>query len=171
MAFLVFEGIDGAGKSTLMNSLKEELIKKNQEVVVTREPGGTALGEELRQILLKKEGDTPVPRTELLLYEAIRAQHVERVLKPAIEQEKWILCDRFTASTLAFQAGGRQLDRGPIDWLNSYATDGIAPNLFILLDLEPNVGQKRMLGREKDRFELENSDFHHRVRNFYLKLA
>ncbi|MCB0355938.1 MAG: dTMP kinase, partial [Bdellovibrionales bacterium] len=84
MAFLVFEGIDGAGKSTLMNSLKEELIKKNQEVVVTREPGGTALGEELRQILLKKEGDTPVPRTELLLYEAIRAQHVERVLKPAI---------------------------------------------------------------------------------------
>lgn len=171
MAFLVFEGIDGAGKSTLISSLKQRLIEKKQVVVVTREPGGTPLGEELRQLLLKTEGDTPVPRAELLLYEAIRAQHVECVIKPALQKKQWILCDRYTSSTLAFQAGGRELDEEPILWLNSFATDGVEPNLFILLDLPPSEGQRRMETRKKDRFEIEGEAFHEKVRNYYLKLA
>ena len=171
MAFLVFEGIDGAGKSTLIESLKKELVEKNQQVVLTREPGGTPLGEELRKLLLQLDGDSPVPRAELLLYEAIRAQHVEKVIKPALKAKKWVLCDRYTPSTLAFQAGGRNLDRGPIDWLNEYATDKLEPHLVVLLDLAPEDGQERMKNREKDRFEVEALDFHHKVRNHYLEQA
>ncbi|MCB9026688.1 MAG: dTMP kinase [Bdellovibrionaceae bacterium] len=171
MAFLVFEGIDGAGKSTLISSLQQRLLEQKQEVVITREPGGTPLGEALRQLLLKTDGDIPVPRAELLLYEAIRAQHVERVIKPALQKKQWILCDRYTSSTLAFQAGGRELDSQPIQWLNFFATDGVEPNLFILLDLPPTEGQNRMQAREKDRFEIEELSFHERVRNYYLKLA
>ncbi len=171
MAFWAFEGIDGAGKSTLMGLVKTELTRRNQKVIHTREPGGTPLGEELRTLLLRSDGDPPTPRAELLLYEAIRAQHVEKIILPAIQRGDWILCDRFTASTLAFQAGGREMARGPIDWLNDFATRGLEPDLAILLDLDIKKGQERMEGRQKDRFELEKDDFHDRVRNGYLNLA
>ena len=171
MAFVVFEGIDGAGKSTLITLLQKKLNDLQIAVMVTREPGGTPLGEKLRQLLLDLEGDKPVDRTELLLYEAIRAQHVERVIKPALARDQWILCDRYTASTLAFQAGGRGLDREPIDWLNHFATGGLEPNLFVLLDLPISEGQMRMQNRVKDRMEAEAMVFHQQVRDFYLKLA
>ena len=171
MAFWVFEGIDGAGKSTLIQLVKDQLLKENLEVVLTREPGGTALGEELRAILLRTHSEAPLPKTELLLYEAIRSQHVEKVIRPALEKKSWVLCDRYTASTLAFQVGGRKMDRVAVDWLNEFATSSLKPDTTILLDLDTKLGQKRMENRALDRFEQEALDFHQRVRDYYLKLA
>ena len=178
MAFIVFEGLDGAGKSTLIQSLQKYLQDQGHTVVLTREPGGTPLGEELRGILLRKEGDTPCPKAELLLYEAIRAQHVEKKIAPALAENHWVLCDRFTASSLAFQVGGRQLSREPVDWLNNYATGEVTPRLTVLLDLSTEVSLSRLHGRaqagaeqELDRFEQEAADFHKRVRHYYLQLA
>ncbi len=171
MKFLAFEGLDGSGKSTLIQELKSQLTTKGQSVVVTREPGGTPLGDEIRHLLLRTSGDAPVPRAELLLYEAARAQHVERVIRPAIANKSWVLCDRFTASSIAFQAGGRTLARHDIDWLNDFATAHVKPDLWVLLDLSTVEAQERIANRELDRFEREARDFHERVRAGYLALA
>ncbi|MCC7405196.1 MAG: dTMP kinase [Bdellovibrionales bacterium] len=177
MAFVVFEGLDGAGKSTLIKGVEAHLQTLGQVVHLTREPGGTPLGEEIRQQLLRVQGDTPVPRAELLLYEAARAQHVERVIRPGLAQGKWILCDRFSQSTVAFQVGGRRLNRKIIDDLNRYATDGLQPDLVVLVDLPVDESLKRMSRREqekgqgKDRFELEERAFHEGVRASYLAQA
>ncbi len=171
MKFLAFEGLDGSGKSTLIQELKSQLTTKGQTVVVTREPGGTPLGDEIRHLLLRTSGDAPVPRAELLLYEAARAQHVERVIRPAIANKSWVLCDRFTASSIAFQAGGRTLARHDIDWLNDFATAHVKPDLWVLLDLSTVEAQERIANRELDRFEREARDFHERVRAGYLALA
>ncbi len=171
MKFLAFEGLDGSGKSTLIQELKSQLTTKGQSVVVTREPGGTPLGDEIRHLLLRTSGDAPVPRAELLLYEAARAQHVERVIRPAIANKSWVLCDRFTASSIAFQAGGRTLARHDIDWLNDFATAHLKPDLWVLLDLSTVEAQERIANRELDRFEREARDFHERVRAGYLALA
>ncbi|MCB0363830.1 MAG: dTMP kinase [Bdellovibrionaceae bacterium] len=177
MAFLVFEGLDGAGKSTLISGVENHLKALGQKVHLTREPGGTPLGEEIRQQLLRVEGDTPVPRAEMLLYEAARAQHVDRVIRPGLAEGKWILCDRFAPSTVAFQVGGRGLDRTAIDYLNSYATDGLLPDLVVLVDLPVEESLARMAkreektGQEKDRFEREERRFHEGVRASYLQQA
>lgn len=171
MKFIVFEGLDGAGKSTLIEGLSSFLRQKNQTVVVSREPGGSTLGEEIRTLLLKTDAEAPVPRAELLLYEAARAQHVERTIRPALKAGSWVLCDRFSASTVAFQAGGRQIDLKVIEWLNQFAVDGVKPDLSILLDLTTEEARRRMQGRELDRFEQEQKDFHERVRKSYLELA
>lgn len=149
MAFLVFEGLDGAGKSTLISGVENHLKALGQKVHLTREPGGTPLGEEIRQQLLRVEGDTPVPRAEMLLYEAARAQHVDRVIRPGLAEGKWILCDRFAPSTVAFQVGGRGLDRTAIDYLNSYATDGLLPDLVVLVDLPVEESLARMAKRKR----------------------
>jgi len=171
MKFIVFEGLDGAGKSTLIEALKAELLEQRQVVTLTREPGGTDLGNEIRQMLLRTQGEAPVPRAELLLYQAARAQHVDVKIKPALKRQEWVLCDRFSASSIAFQAGGRQLQRADIDWLNNYATNSCQPDLWVLLDLSTEEAQKRMQGRELDRFEKEDQEFHERVRQAYLSLA
>ncbi len=177
MSFLVFEGIDGSGKSTLIRLLYEHLISKGLDALVTREPGGTELGDQLREIIIRTTGPTPVPRCELLLYEAIRAQHVEKVIRPALKLNQWVLCDRFTSSTIAFQSAGRGLDEKDIIWLNDFASDGLKPNKIILLDLSIQESFKRMQKRfnEKgtlpDRFEQEKSAFHQSVRDSYLKQA
>ena len=177
MAFLVFEGLDGAGKSTLIDGIKSHLQSLDQAVHLTREPGGTPLGEEIRLQLLRVTGDTPVPRAEMLLYEAARAQHVDRVIRPGLKEGKWILCDRFAPSTVAFQVGGRGLDRKAIDYLNDYATDGLKPDLVVLVDLPVEESLKRMSrreeekGQEKDRFEREARQFHEGVRASYLRQA
>lgn len=177
MAFLAFEGLDGSGKSTLIRGLADHLVSQGQEFIITREPGGTALGDEIRQWLLRTEGDIPTPRAELLLYQAGRAQHVERKILPAIQEKKWVLCDRYTASSLAFQAGGRGLSRSEIEWLNRFATRGCEPDLWILLDVPVTEGMARIHSRSqdggamKDRFEQEDLSFHERVREFYLRLA
>ena len=171
MPFIVFEGIDGAGKSTLMKRLEKEAQKKGKTTYMTREPGGTDLGERIRQMLLTKDQEAPTPMTELLLYEAARRQHVDLVILPRIKKNEMVLCDRFTDSSLAFQCGGRGLDRKVVDQLNNVATDSLKPDLVVLVDVSVEEGEKRMAGRELDRFESEKSDFHRRVLNYYRQLA
>lgn len=174
---MVFEGLDGSGKSTLIRGLSEHLSRQAVSFHVTREPGGTELGEELRTILLRTEKQAPTPRTELLLYQAIRAQHVDLVIEPMMQEGKWVLSDRFTASTYAFQVGGRGLLEDDVNWLNEYATAGRSPELTILLDLPIEASAARMSqrvaegGESLDRFEKEKAEFHEKVRQGYLTLA
>jgi dTMP kinase len=173
MRFLAFEGLDGSGKSTLMNNLKAEFQKRGREVVLTREPGGTPLGDEIRQMLLRTTGDTPCPRAEALLYQAGRAQHVDKLIRPSLKQNKWVLSDRFAASSVAFQAGGRELNVNDIEWLNAFSTNDLQPDLYVLLDLSVEESLRRLQGRaeEADRFEREQASFHERVRQSYLQMA
>jgi dTMP kinase len=169
MPFLVFEGLDGSGKSTLIKALAQELQIRGKEVVVTREPGGTPLGEEIRRLLLEAGPRAPTARAELLLYEAGRAQHVDQLIRPALEQKKWVLCDRFTASTLAFQCGGRNLPEEKVRPLNDFATQGVEPELTVYLDVTVGTSVSRRAHREVvDRFEMEQEEFHQRVRDHYL---
>lgn len=171
--FLAFEGLDGSGKSTLIKGLERELKAQGQAYVISREPGGTELGTEIRQMLLRVKGDAPVPRSEALLYQADRAQHVEKLIRPSLESGKWVFSDRFAASSIAFQAGGRDISRDQIEWLNHFSTGGLEPDLYVLLDLSVEESLRRLSGRdaEADRFEREAKDFHQRVRNGYLTIA
>lgn len=177
MIFLAFEGLDGSGKSSLMKQLEDHLLHQNIKFIKTREPGGTVVGDQLRSIILTKNKDTalsPTPRTELLLYEASRSQHVDLVIRPALAQKKWVLCDRFTASSVAFQAGGRKISIEQVHWLNHFAIDGVEPDLNILLDLTVEESKKRRQGRQsqggdaEDRIESEAEAFHDRVREGFL---
>lgn len=180
MKFIVFEGLDGSGKSSLMKALEERLKKHRHSVLLSREPGGTALGDDLRHLILRKEapvGGTPVPRAELLMYEASRAQHVDLVLRPALEKNFWVLCDRFTASSIAFQAGGRAIAEADVEWLNTFATQNLQADLTILLDLSVEESKKRRQSRSsitqeaEDRIESEADTFHEKVRQGFLKQA
>jgi dTMP kinase len=173
MYFLAFEGLDGAGKSTLMQGLRRELEGRGLGFVLSREPGGTPLGQEIRTLLLRVGGTPPVPRAEALLYQADRAQHVETLIRPALLRGEWVLSDRFAASSVAFQAGGRSLRDEEIAWLNRFSTGGLEPHLYVLLDLTVEESLRRLAGRpqETDRFEREAKDFHERVRQAYLKMA
>ncbi len=170
MHFIVFEGLDGAGKSTLIKGLAADLKAKGQSVVVTREPGGSVLGEEIRRLLLAVGPDAPRPRAELLLYQAARAQHVDLVIRPALERGDWVICDRYTSSSLAFQCGGRGIEETGVQWLNQFATDQLEADLTVLLKVSVAVSEQRRSGREfADRFEQEKSEFHQRVHDHYLK--
>lgn len=178
MAFLVFEGLDGSGKSSLMRALETELSKRGISFHQTREPGGTPLGEEVRHIILRKQmGTIPVPRAELLLYEVSRAQHVDEVIKPHLAQGEWVLSDRFSASSVAFQAGGREIEEKDVVMLNEFATGGLQPDLTILLDLSVEESRRRQAhrthqtGETADRIESEKDSFHQRVRDSFLKQA
>ncbi|PCI27410.1 dTMP kinase [Candidatus Kaiserbacteria bacterium] len=177
MAFIVFEGLDGSGKSTQMELLAKFLREKlgeKKHVVVTREPGGTALAEELREILLRIQNEVPSPRCELLVYEASRAQHVSEVIQPALDRGDWVLCDRFTASSVAFQSGGRSISKPEVDWMNDFATGGLIPDLNILIDVSVDESAKRRSkrsadgGEAQDRLESEKRQFHEQVRQSYL---
>jgi dTMP kinase len=170
--FLVFEGLDGSGKSTLIRSLAAELQLKNLDFVITREPGGTPMAEEIRNLLLRTDQESPEPATELLLYAASRAQHVARVIQPALARGAWVLCDRFSPSTVAFQSFARGLPRKEIDWLNGFAQQGTEPDLVILLDLSIEESRLRQAGRAAaDRMENEKAEFHEAVRQGYLVQA
>lgn len=177
MIFLVFEGLDGSGKSSLMKQLEQYLDLKKIDFIKTREPGGTVVGDNIREIILQKSAAPPTARTELLLYQASRAQHVELVIKPALQNKKWVLCDRFSASSVAFQAGGRNISYTEVEWLNTFSTNNLKPNLQILLDLSVEESKKRRVDRSslagvpEDRIEAEASDFHHRVRDGFLAQA
>jgi len=177
MPFLAFEGLDGSGKSTLMNQLEAQLKQNHILVMRTREPGGTELGEEIRQLILRTSGEAPVPRTELLLYQAIRAQHVEQKIKPALARQEWVLSDRFAASSIAFQAGGRSISQEDVVWLNQFSTKGLQPDLTVLLDLpvEDSLARREQrqqkTGIQADRIEKEKNDFHQRVRDSFLQQA
>lgn len=177
MSFIVFEGLDGSGKSSLMAALEKELAQKSISFIKTREPGGTPLGDEIRNMILRKEGPAPTARTELLLYEASRSQHVDQIIKPALNKGTWVLCDRFTASSIAFQSGGREISEKQVEALNDFATAGVEPVLTILLDLSVEESRRRRLGRgenngeTEDRIESEADSFHEKVRQSFLKQA
>ena len=172
--FLVFEGLDGSGKSTLIKLLDLELRQKGIRTRLTREPGGTPLAEDIRRILLRTDAEVPAPETELLLYSASRAQHVARVIKPALESGEWVLCDRFSASTVAFQCYARGLSRDHVNWLNHFAEQGSSPDLTFLVDVTVDESSRRQGkrieggGEAADRMEREARDFHERVRQGYL---
>jgi dTMP kinase len=168
--FITFEGGEGCGKSTQSKLLLKKLQQKNIPVVLTHEPGGTALGNELRKTL-KQQRDYPVsPQAELFLLAASRAQLVAEVIRPALEEGKVVLCDRFTHSTMVYQGYGRGLDFTAIKMVNNMATRNLNPDLIILLDISPEQGLARKQSL-KDRFELEDLSFHRRVREGYLKMA
>jgi dTMP kinase len=177
MPFIVFEGLDGSGKSSLMDRLERFLKNQNKVVHRTREPGGTSLGDEIRYLILRNEGPPPHPRAELLLYEASRAQHVEEFIKPKLAKNEWVLSDRFAASSIAFQAGGRAISEADVQALNLFATGGVQPDLTILLDISVEKAHERRTRREKttgvsaDRIEKESYDFHERVRQSFIQQA
>lgn len=177
MAFIVFEGLDGAGKSSLIKGLASELTKRKIHHILTREPGGTGLAEHIRELLLNRNQEVPHPRTEALLYQAGRAQHTELVIRPALTKGDWVICDRFTASSIAFQGFGRSLKRDDIEWLNEFSTHSLKPQLTVLLDLSVEKSLERIENRNKnqntesDRFEVEKKDFHQKVRQAFLLQA
>lgn len=168
--FITFEGVDGAGKSTHLAWFAETLAARcGAEVVLTREPGGTRLGEALRQLVLHEPMHL---ETEALLMFAVRRQHLADVIEPALARGAWVVCDRFTDATVAYQGAGRGLARERIETLRRWVHPDLEPGLTILFDLEPDIARRRMdATRDKDRFERESGGFFERVRNAYLAIA
>ncbi len=170
--FISFEGIEGTGKTTQARLLSERLVEKGYEVILTQEPGGTVIGNRIREILLLPEHKEMSYMTELLLYNAARAQHLSEKIIPALNEGKVVITDRFTDSTVAYQGYGRGIDISLVMSIDSIATGGIKPHLTILFDLDVEVGLKRNRGINKvDRLELEDIEFHKKVREGYLKIA
>ena len=170
--FITIEGQDGAGKSTNLDVVLASLQDANIEVVVTREPGGTPLGEKLRSMVLSSTDQDFGAMAELLLIFAARAQHIQEVILPALEAGKWVLCDRFTDATFAYQGGGRGLDNNKINELESLVQGELQPDLTLLLDVPVEIGEHRAGMRSApDRFERQKSEFKARVRQTYLERA
>ena len=167
--FITFEGGDGSGKSTQIQSVREWFASRGREVIVTREPGGTELGTEIRRLVQNGPDDVDA-RTEALLYAADRAYHVATVIGPALERGAVVLGDRYIDSSLAYQGAARSLGVDEIASLSAWATQGLYPSLTFLLDLPPEVGARRRTDAP-DRMERESMDFHERVRHQYLRLA
>ncbi len=173
--FITFEGIDGSGKSTQLDLLARELRNRGLDVVVTREPGGTAIGEGVRALMLSDASVHISPTAELLLYVADRAQHVAELIRPALEEGRIVISDRYTDSTVAFQGYGRGLDLEMIDELNRIATGGLVPDLTIVFDLDPVLARARQgsrpVGGLLGAFDEQDPDFQSRMRQGYLKMA
>ena len=170
--FITLEGGEGVGKSTALNFLKKYFTQQKKSFVVTREPGGTAMGESIRQLLLHREEEKVLPETELLLLFAARAQHIATVIKPALAAGKVVISDRFTGSSYAYQGGGRQVPQAKIDFLAEWIQADVVPDLTFLLDAPVATGLSRLQNRQhKDRIEKEKVDFFERVRNAYLARA
>src|SRR5712692_3521064 len=173
--FITFEGIDGCGKSTQRDLLAEELERRGLDVLVTREPGGTAIGEDIRRILVSDASVHIAPTTELLLYVAARAQHVAELIKPALDADRIVVSDRYTDSTVAFQGYGRGLDLEMIAVLNKLATADLKPDLTVVFDLDPATARGRLgsrpIGGLLGAFDEQHSYFHKRMRQGYLKMA
>ncbi|TQS43871.1 dTMP kinase [Cryptosporangium phraense] len=170
--FLVFEGGEGAGKSTQASALAEWLAGRGFEVVRTREPGATPLGRQIRSLILDHSDDAPSARSEALLYAADRAHHVATVIRPALERGAIVVCDRYVDSSLAYQGAGRELAVEDVEWLSRWATASLVPDLVILLDVDPGVGLSRVERRgAADRLEAESVSFHERVRRGFLDRA
>lgn len=168
--FITLEGVDGAGKSTHLTWLVNHLRTQGRIVVQTREPGGTPLGEKLRELLLHEPMHL---ETEALLMFAARREHLEEVIKPAIGRGNWVVCDRFTDASFAYQGGGRGLSIEKLSQLENWVQEGLQPDLTLLFDLPIDIASQRMAGaaRQLDRFEQEKADFHERVRAAYLARA
>lgn len=176
--FITFEGIEGCGKSTQIRLLAERLQQAGHRVLLTREPGGCPIADQIRRILLDADNCSLVPMAELMLYGAARAQHLAEVIRPALADQAIVLCDRFSDATRAYQSFGRGIDRTAMEALNTLATGGLEPDITVLLDCPVEVGLGRarqridaVQGPREERFELESSAFHQRVRDGYLSLA
>jgi dTMP kinase len=177
--FLTFEGIEGCGKTIQATLLVQYLKSRNIPVLHTREPGGTPIGDQIRKILLNPENHAMTGLTELLLYSASRAQHVQQIIRPSLEKGLFVVCDRYTDATLAYQGAGRVLDWKTIQTLNQIATSELCPDLTILLDVPVELGLERARNRnlkmdsrnQEGRFEEEDLAFHTRVREGYIQLA
>lgn len=167
--FITFEGADGCGKTTQLNLLKDYLENKGYKVVITREPGAKGLGEKIREILLNYDGEVS-NRCESFLFLADRAQNIDIIVKPAIDEGKIVLCDRHTDSTVAYQGYGRGLDIEQINMLNRIATNNIKPDLTLVFDVDIETSMKRV-GNQQDRMEKSGKEFFNKVRNGYLELA
>lgn len=167
--FITFEGGDGCGKSTQLELVKKYLEEKGFKTLTTREPGSVGLGQKLREVLLHYDGDV-APRAEAFLFLADRAQHIAKIVKPAIDNGVIVLCDRHTDSSVAYQGYGRGEDIEQINMLNNLATQGIKPDLTLLFDVSTEVAQTRV-GSEKDRMESAGIEFHKKVRQGYLEIA
>lgn len=170
--FLTVEGIEGVGKSTAVKYIERYLSMRQKDVSVTREPGGTAIAERIRQILLTPTDEIILPETELLLLFAGRIQHIHHVILPALHQGKWVVCDRFVDASFAYQGGGRCMDLSHIKQLEAWLVKTLQPTLTLLLDAPPEIGLMRAMHRgSHDRIEQEKFDFFERVRAVYLKRA
>ena len=174
---ITFEGIEGSGKSTQVELLNDYLLSKGHTVVRTREPGGSLFGEALRKVLLQRDMNI-FPLSELLVFMAMRAQHVEQVILPALQERKIVLCDRFVDATYAYQGAARGLNLEFIKAINDYSSMGLKPNLTLLFDLPVEIGLQRATERDNrlkdssfsDRFERESLNFHNKVRAGYLNI-
>jgi len=167
--FITFEGVDGCGKSTQLELLKDYFIKSGRKVVVTREPGAKGLGETIRTILLDYDGDVS-DRCESFLFLADRAQNIDIIVKPALKEGKIVLCDRHTDSSAAYQGYGRGLDIEQINYLNDLATNSLKPDLTFVFDIDTETSMARV-GKNQDRMEKEGIEFQNRVRKGYLEIA
>ncbi len=170
--FITIEGQDGAGKTTNVDVIKRCLETANIDYVHSREPGGTKLGETVRELILNSSDASIGDTAELLLMFAARAQHIEELIEPALSKGQWVLCDRFTDATYAYQGGGRRMPIGDIQLLENYVQASLRPDLTVLLDLPVDVGETRAGSRsDPDRFEQQKHEFKHRVRECYLDRA
>ena len=168
-SFIVFEGGDGSGKTTQARNLMQRLRRRGSDAVLTHEPGGTPLGEALRRVL--KSGPAMSPLSELFLFEAARAQLVDTLIRPALAEGRTVIADRYVASTVAYQAYGRELDRNLVDRLNREATGGLMPDLTVLLDLSVDTSLSRIQRASNDNFDQAPREFHRRVREGYMAQA
>ncbi|MDO8494316.1 MAG: dTMP kinase [Deltaproteobacteria bacterium] len=169
--FITLEGIEGCGKSTQIKHLETALRTKKFNVVLTKEPGGTKIGQEIRKLLLHADRTEMASLTELFLYAADRHQHLQEIVLPAIQSGKIVLSDRYADATTAYQGGGRGIDSKLLAQLHQQATNNLQPNLTILLDLPVEVGMERIAKRNLDRLENEKNNFHEAVRQGYLAIA
>lgn len=160
--FITFEGTDGSGKTTQIRLLQEWLQEQGYRCVLSREPGGTVISEKIREIILDKNHREMDARAEALLYAAARAQHVAQVVRPALADGSMVICDRFTDSSIAYQAYGRGLGED-VAAINEFATGGLKPDVTFFLRLSPEMGKRRIEGRQQDRIELEKMEFHRQV--------
>ncbi len=167
--FISVEGSDGSGKSTQIENIKRFFENKGINIIFTREPGGTVIGEKLREIILDKGLAEMSDMTEALLYAAARAQHVAQVIRPALEKGKIVVCDRFVDSSIAYQGYGRGLGE-PVRVINEYAIAGCLPDVTFLMKMDPRIGRRRIKPEQQDRLEREEDDFHLRTFEGYLEL-
>jgi len=170
-AFISLEGVEGVGKSTNVAFTADTVRRAGHEVVTTREPGGTQLGERVRDWILNGDHGTLSPEIEALLMFAARARHLDEVIRPALAAGRWVVCDRFTDATIAYQGGGRGASRTLLDVLRAEIQKGLEPDLTLLLDAPLEVGASRISNRKPDHFEREQQPFFERVRAEYLSLA
>jgi dTMP kinase len=175
--FITFEGIEGCGKTTQIKRLAKTLESYGIPCVSTLEPGGTGIGQDIRRVLLDSKNSHLSALAELILYAADRAQHIEEIIMPALDQGRWVICDRFFDATVAYQGAGRGIDMDFIKTLNDKVTKGTRPDITLLLDCPAEIGIKRALSRNnitqdgQDRFEREKIEFHKKVRDCYLALS